>query len=134
MELIMPIRQSIRGVGILLVLAVGAMLWGDDQKPGVFKSQAARTAKAQFTAQLTEIQKETDAKVAAARKQYAGALVKARDEATRRGDLDEANRIQAELVGVQKMSLPRPELHPDWTAREMLVPKLAGSTWILGGE
>src|SRR4051812_4989413 len=120
--------------GGILLLAIGGLLWGGEQKPGAVKSPAARAAKSQVTTKLSEIQKETDLKLAAARKEYAAALVKARDEATRRGDLDEANRIQAELLGVQKTSLPRPELHPDWTARESLVPKVAGSTWVMGGE
>jgi hypothetical protein len=113
---------------------MGMVVWGDEEKPGVFKSPLAKAAKGQFTAKLTEIQQETEAKIAVARKQYAADLVKARDDATRRGDLDEANRVQAELRGVQKASLPRPTLHPDWTAREVLVPKVAGSTWLLGGE
>jgi hypothetical protein len=121
-------------VGILLVLSVAVVLWADEEKPGAFKSQTARVAKGQFTARLAEIQQDADAKIAAARKQYAKDLMKARDDATRRADLDEANRIQAELKGVGKPSLARPILHPDWTAREVLVPKLAGSTWLMGGE
>jgi hypothetical protein len=99
-----------------------------------FKSPQLRAAKTQYLSRLIEIQQEANNKSALARKQYATELQKARDEATRRADLDEAVRIRDELAAMQKELPAQPAPLTPWKAREALVAELAGSSWKLGGN
>jgi hypothetical protein len=101
-----------------------AMLVLGQAKESEFKSLAGRNAETKFLAAQAEIERDYRQKMTAAREKYVAALTKARDEATRVANLDEAIRIRDAIDRVRKSD----PLHAP-SAREGHATQLAGTTW-----
>jgi hypothetical protein len=130
----MRISRSVHIVTLLAGLAITVVLLGDDKAAPDFKSAQVRAARAQFNTRVAEIQQESNTKITAARKQYIAELQKAKEDATRRADLDEAVRIRDELAAMQKELPAQTAPLTPWKAREALAADLAGTSWKLGGN
>ena len=130
----MRFNRPTRIVTLLLTVLITVALFADDKPTSDFKSPQLRAARVQLNSRILDIQREANGKIAAASKQYIAELQKAKDEATRRGDLDEALRIRDELAAVQKGLVSEPPPQTPWKAREGLAQDLAGTSWKLGGN
>lgn len=115
---------------VMLAFALGQVLGADAPKTD-FTSSSAKDAKSQFTSKLTQAEREFQAKISASRKEYLAALEKAKSEATRRSDLDEAIRIRDEIAEQKKDEEAAVALAhmPSSSGRELLGARVAGTTW-----
>lgn len=87
--------RKVAGLGVLGLMTL-ALFGAPDTSP--FKTVKARDARVAYEAQLRRTEEEYAAKISAAQKAYRSALDEAKLAAMKAGNLDEANRIQAELA------------------------------------
>lgn len=80
-----------------LVLSVAA--WAGEEEG--FKSSRARHAMRQYDAEIERAKQEAVRKIEAARRKYQAALDREMKAATRRADLDEANKLNAEKKRIE---------------------------------
>lgn len=116
----------------LAALLIGAGRTGAaDGKPEGMRSLAAREAKALFEFKQAQAEKEFREKMAGIRKEYMGALEKAKEDATKRADLDEAIAIRAEVEDLKKAdAATAPAAVTKLTlARNELAARLARTSW-----
>jgi hypothetical protein len=115
---------------VALMIGLSASVLADSKQEGM-KSAAARDAKAQFERKQSQAEKEFREKMAAARKEYVAALEKAKDEATKRADLDEAICIRSEVEEIKKAdaSTVPAGLSKLTVARNDLAAHVARTTW-----
>jgi hypothetical protein len=83
---------------LVAFLALSVASWAGDEG---FKSSRARSAMRQYDAEVEKAKQEATRKIEAARKKYQATLDREVRTATRRGDLDEANKLNAEKKKVQ---------------------------------
>jgi hypothetical protein len=80
----------------LLTLSLGWALAQPEGPPAPFKSQTVRTGRTAYDSALEKAREEYLAQADSARKRYLETLESAVRQATRDGDLDEANRLKGE--------------------------------------
>ncbi|MDB5293560.1 MAG: hypothetical protein JWL69_4801 [Phycisphaerales bacterium] len=80
-----------------MVLICACLSGADSSNPPPFKSYKAKDARAFFDAEMKKADEEYAAKSLKAMKTYRDALVQAKAIATKSGDLDDANAIQATI-------------------------------------
>jgi len=113
--------------GIAFLLA--GSLWANEER--AFKYEEGRSAARDYEQALKKAVREYAIAVRAARKEYAAALDAALKAAMERGDLEEANRLNAakEAVAKELAALPRtPASAEDVATRSDELPTLVG-TW-----
>jgi hypothetical protein len=128
-DVMLTLRNSTATL-VALMIGMGASVLADSKQEGM-KSPAARDAKAQFERKQSQAEKEFREKMAAARKEYVAALEKAKDEATKRADLDEAICIRSEAEEIKKAdaSAVPPGVSKMAIARNDLAAHLARTSW-----
>ena len=118
-------RTSIRWGTIALVALLGAA------EPLSFKALKARDAAAAYEKDMRKAQEEYDRRAAAARKAFRDALTVAKAVAMKKGDLDDANRMQAQIEQLTKeLGEPPPRGTPQAPVLEVRSARYgAGQKW-----
>jgi hypothetical protein len=103
----------------LLTFSLGWALAQPEADSPPFKSQSVRTGRTAYDAALEKAREEYASKAGTARKKYLEILDLATRQATRDGDLDEANRLKAEseLVAAEDFTDDFPSLFGAWRVR-----------------
>lgn len=106
-------------LGIVLSLSEPCLLsFGQEPRSELPQSPAVRAARKAYELALQSARADYSTKASAAREKYLGAVEIAMKQATRAGDLDEANRLKAEQLDIEAANFEA-DLSSLWGTWEM---------------